>query len=237
MPGWDGRCPRRPWTIRRCLRPRGRPPPARGPSAVGRHVVGLEPCPDEGPRDERVRVPHLARSGRATAPRERRGATHGAQEPPDRGGVARDDDGRPDGVLPVGDRSVRPAAHLVPEPAGAPERPQAHGTGHHDAPVDRRAAPRGGHLDDVRHPVAPQPQRRVEQRAGTPSCAERGGTLPRGARATHDVAPAPTGSQRSSARSPPGVVAVTPRRYGTRTRTGPVGSGHASGVRAPAGSE
>ncbi len=213
--------------------------PAPSPGPVRRRAARGRPraLPGRGPRDERVRVPHLARSGRATAPRERRGATHGAQEPPDRGGVARDDDGRPDGVLPVGDRSVRPAAHLVPEPAERPSgrRPTGPVT---TTPRSTGGPPHAGVISTTygtpshRSPSAAWNSGRGRRRARSAAARSHAALVRR-----TTWPPAPTGSQRSSARSPPGVVAVTPRRYGTRTRTGPVGSGHASGVRAPAGSE
>ncbi len=94
-------------------------------------------------------------------------------------------------------------------------------------PVARRAAPRGGHLDDVRHPVAAQSQRRVEQRAGTPPREQRGGALPRGARAADDVAPRPDG-QPEELRP---VVAGRGRGHAPTLRhPGPRGSGRLGGM-------
>lgn len=134
--------------------------------------------------------------------------------------------GRPDGVLPVGDRAVRPAAHLVPEPAGAPERPHSHGSGHDDA-RSHGGPPHAGVISTTygtpsyRSPSAAWNSGRGRRRARSAAARSHAALVRR-----TTWPPAPTGSQRSSARSlPPGVVAVTPRRHGTRTRTGPVGSG------------
>ena len=111
-----------------------------------RDVSEVEPTSSEQPRNEGVRVPHVAGAQLVATPGRGRERWGQSQYLPGDGRIGRHSPGCSYGVRGVGDDSAGPAAHLVAEEAETTEPGQSHRTLTDDAAVDWATTPGGCEL-------------------------------------------------------------------------------------------
>jgi len=81
------------------------------------HDFDVEAAADDQPGDQRVRVPHLARSKLVASPHRRRYFGHELEDPPGESRIVRQSPRTPHRLVDVRDHAVTPAPDLVPEDA------------------------------------------------------------------------------------------------------------------------
>jgi len=163
--------------------------PSRGPPSARRlDVVHGLARGRQYPRNQRVRVPHLAGSQLVTAPRQRRCHSHGAQRAVDALRVIGDPHRAPDRLGDVRKGTAGPAPHFVAEEAEPAEPPCSNRPFTNGTALTLSDVPDRPHLDRVGDVMRSQHEGRVVEIRRSPMVSPRRQPLVHASVPAHDVA-------------------------------------------------